>query len=134
MGEITTRGRDGAEWLEPAAEGTYRASVERFEPVDYEGAGVVLWAWHLAFTPAERFSRQGFECVSGDDDVIRDYLDHEPAEILGTLASFMSAWDKSLTYPGGGENVDLFPHECEPFLGASEDFYLDTHEAEFSAE
>jgi hypothetical protein len=54
----------------------------------------------------------------------------DPREVLDTLAVFVSAWDEARRYGDeGSDGWDLFPESVSDFLGAAEEFYIDTADA-----
>jgi hypothetical protein len=120
-----------ATWTLEATEGTYSAAVTRGAavvgrgPTPRDDAGRTPWSWELGFAPSEgvgfRYSGAGAPIYTHDED---------PAAVLHTLATFVSAWEEAVNYGvptyGSSENADLFPASCEPFLGAADAFYADT--------
>jgi hypothetical protein len=127
----TVRVRDGqAEWSTTASDRRYRFIVRRFSSGRRDQDGKVPWSWELIAIDGDTLVVEVVSSPTKGDHIWAP-ADSDARSVLASLAAFMNAWLEALVSADrDSENLHPFPIEAGLMLGADEEFYLDTHEAE----
>lgn len=125
----TPTGPRWARWTHESGHGQLHGALvwlDMDSPADADGKSPWKWAMWVDVDGDEPTG----SCVwSADDnsDAIKvpgEARNTDPVKVLGTLSSFVSAWDEAYRYPGS-DNAGLFSEACEFMLGVAEEFSCD---------
>lgn len=118
MGEMHS-GDTFATWYTDNANGTYIAAIYRMHGVR---DGKEAWSWQFDFDNEDVHTTTSSKDDHADAIWVPMHQPSDPVRVLGTLASFLAAWEEALKRGSESENFDLFGSECEFMLTVVEEF------------